>query len=307
MGLKVKAMLAAALLGAFAPVFASVFAPVFAPVFANGRASAADEAPPAYSLSGSAVRTLEAESGRAYKLYVKTPPGYSQAANADRRYPVIFLNDGELHFLVAAGAPLLSYYNRALEEVIIVGVSYAVGEDPIASRQRDLTPTVDQSFANETGGAQAYFEFLVDEAIPLIERDYRTDPSRRTLAGHSLGGAFGAYALLRDPELFANYILISPALWYGDHWIARDEARYAADHRALKARVYMATGDLEGPKGGVQGVDLANDQVAFAARLHARAYEGLILRDEILDDGVTHATSFPIAFLRALAWMFPPQ
>lgn len=265
------------------------------------------ETPSAYALSGSAVHEIAAENGRAYKLYVKTPPGYSRPENADRRYPAIYLNDGELFFLVASGAPLLSYYNRALEEVIIVGVSYAVGEDPIASRQRDLTPISDESFKNETGGASVYLDFITGKAVPLIEQEYRTDPARRTLAGHSFGGTFGAYVLLKEPGLFANYILISPALWYADHWIASEEDHYADDRRDMPARVYMATGDLEGPKGGIKGVDLANDQIAFAARLRSRNYDGLVLRDEILDDGVSHSTSFPTGFLRALEWMFPPK
>ncbi|NWG90980.1 MAG: alpha/beta hydrolase, partial [Parvularculaceae bacterium] len=135
---------------------------------------------------------------------------------------------------------------------------------------------------------------------------YRTDTTRRTLAGHSLGGTFGAYALLREPELFANYVLISPALWYGDHAIAAAEDQYSSGRRALKARVYMAVGDLEGPKGGLKGVDLVNDQIAFAARLRSRNYDGLILRDEVLS-GVSHATSFPASFLRAMEWLFPAK
>jgi hypothetical protein len=264
-------------------------------------------APVPYEIAGAVVHEIMSDAtGRRYKLQVKTPPSYSAPENAKRTYPAIYLNDSELFFLVAAGAPLLSYYNGAIEETIIVGVSYAVGEDPIASRQRDLTPVVDEGFKNETGGAPAYFEFLRDEAIPLIESAYRTDTTRRTLAGHSFGGTFGAYALLREPDLFANYILVSPALWYGDHAIAAAEERYASAHRTLKARVYMAVGDLEGPKGGLKSLDLANDQVALAARLRSRNYDGLILRDEVLA-GVSHSTSFPAAILRALDWMFPPK
>lgn len=276
--------------------------------FAAIVAARAETAPPAYAVPASAVHEVTAESGRTYNLYVKTPPGYSQPENARRRYPAIYLNDGELFFLVAAGAPLLSYYNRGLEEVIIIGVSYAAGENPVSSRQRDLTPVADSSFANETGGGSAYLDLFKERIVPLIEREYRTDPARRTLAGHSLGGTFGAYALLTAPGYFANYIIVSPALWYGDHWIAGEEARYAADgHAALPGRVYMATGDLEGPNGGLLKVDLVNDHIAFAARLRSRNYEGLVLREEILDDGVNHATSFPTAFLRALEWLFPPK
>ncbi len=261
----------------------------------------------AYAVPRSAVHEVGAPQGRTYKLYVATPPGYGRPENAERLYPVIYLNDGELFFLAASGGPLLSYYNRVLEETIVVGISYAVGEDPLASRQRDLTPVVDASFANPTGGAPDYLALIKDKIIPLIEDAYRTDAHRRTLAGHSLGGTFAVYALLTDPELFANYIIVSPALWVASHSSAGLESAYAGAHEDLPARVYMAVGDLEGPKGGLKAIDMVNDEIAFAARLRSRNYKDFQLRDEVLDGGVNHATAFPIAYLRALEWLFPAK
>lgn len=261
---------------------------------------------PAYAAPRSAVHDIAA-GGRAYRLYVSTPPGYASAQNAGRKYPVIYLNDGDLFFLAAAGEPLLSWYNRVLEETIVVGVSYAVGEDPLASRQLDLTPAADRSFANPTGGAAAYLATIRDRIIPLIESAYRADPERRTLAGHSLGGTFGAYVLLTEPALFQNYILVSPALWVAGHATAGLESAYASSHDDLPARVYMAVGDLEGPKGDLKAIDMVNDEIAFAARLRSRGYASLELRDEVLEGGVNHATAFPIAYLRALEWLFPAR
>lgn len=268
--------------------------------------SEADVAEP-YAVPRSAVHEVATDKGRAYKLYVATPPGYGRAENAERRYPVIYLNDGELFFLAATGEPLLSYYNGVLEETIVVGISYAVGENPIASRQRDLTPVKDEGFQTDTGGGADYLRVLKSEVIPLIEGAYRTDKKRRTLAGHSLGATFCAYVLLTEPGLFANYILISPALWYAGHAVAGLESVYAQSHDELTARVYMAVGDLEGPKGGLRAVDMVNDEIAFAARLRSRNYKGLDLRDDVLDGGVNHATAFPIAYLRALEWLFPAK
>jgi predicted alpha/beta superfamily hydrolase len=275
-------------------------------LFFAAPAAAADESV-AYAVPRSAVHEVEAPQGRTYRLYVATPPGYGRPENAERRYPVIYLNDGELFFLAAAGEPLLSYYNRVLEETIVVGVSYAVGEDPLASRQRDLTPVVDATFANPTGGAADYLALINGKVIPLIEGAYRTDPDRRTLAGHSLGGSFAAYALLTEPDRFANYIIISPALWVARHSTAGLESVYAAAHDALPARVYMAVGDREGPKGGLKAIDMVNDEIAFAARLRSRNYKDFELRDEVIDGGVNHATAFPIAYLRALEWLFPAK
>jgi predicted alpha/beta superfamily hydrolase len=269
--------------------------------------ASAEEAP-AYAAPRSAVHEVSTKDGdRAYRLYVMTPPGYASAENAARRYPVIYLNDGELFFLTGAGAPLLSYYNKVLEETILVGISYAAGEDPIASRQRDLTPVKEESLANETGGADAYLAFIRDAVLPSIEARYRADPARRTLAGHSFGGAFATYVLLTEPALFANYIIVSPAYWYAGHALAGFEQRYAEAQSDLPARVYMAAGDLEGPKGGLKTIDLANDMSAFAARLRSRGYKSLDLKAEILGGGVTHATSLQAAWLRAHGWLFPAR
>lgn len=264
------------------------------------------ETPPAYAAPRSAVHEISAGE-RTYSLYVSLPPGYGAAENADRRYPVVYLNDGDLFFMTAAGAPLLSYYNGLLEETILVGVSYAAGENPLASRQRDFTPAMSDAIAGESGGAGAFLAMIETSVIPMIERTYRADPERRALAGHSFGALFGVYVLLTKPQLFADYILVSPSLWYADHWIAGLEARYADAHDDLAARVYFAVGDLEGPKGGLKALDMVNDQIAFAARLRSRAYAGLTLKDEILDDGVNHATAFPVAYLRALEWLFPTR
>jgi predicted alpha/beta superfamily hydrolase len=261
---------------------------------------------PPYAVPRSAVHDVSA-GARAYRLFVSTPPGYSNPENASRKYPVVFLNDGELFFLVAAGAPLLSYYNGVIGETILVGVSYAVGDDPIASRQRDYTPVRDDAISPLTGGAKEYLNVMKTAIIPAIENEYRTDPARRILAGHSFGAVFGLYALFSEPDLFSDYILISPSLWYANHAIAGIEARYAAAHADLKARVYLAVGDLEGPGGGFKAVDMVNDEVAFAARLRSRNYQGFILRDEVLGPGVNHATAFTPAYLRALEWISPPH
>lgn len=261
---------------------------------------------PAYTLPNSAVHSVEA-GDRAYRLYVVTPPGYDAPKNAQRRYPVIYLNDGDLFFAAAAGAPLLSYYNGLIEETILVGISYAEGDDPLASRRRDFTPVRDESLEMETGGGADYLAAFKNNFIPMIEGAYRADPSRRTLAGHSFGALFGLYALLSEPALFANYIIVSPSLWYGDNALARLEATYADGDDALPALVYMAVGDLEGPKGGLKTIDMVGDEIAFAARLRSRGYADFELKDEILDGGVGHAAAFPIAYMRALIWLFPAR
>ncbi len=62
------------------------------------------------------------------------------------------------------------------------------------------------------GGGDKFLAFLKNEAIPLIEKTYRTAPYRM-LAGHSRGGLLVAYSLLAEPDLFHARFAHSPALW----------------------------------------------------------------------------------------------
>jgi predicted alpha/beta superfamily hydrolase len=175
-------------------------------------------APRAYAMPDTEVLQIDSPAlGRSYELFVRLPPGHGDAENAERRYPVLYLNDAHYVFQAAAGVTLAPMRHGGLEPMIIVGVSYALGEGGTASRGRDLTPTGNAAQTQHaTGEARAFLTFMRDEVIPLVERTYPVDAGRRIFAGQSYGGLFGAYALVSEPGLFSDYILTSPSLWYGN-------------------------------------------------------------------------------------------
>jgi uncharacterized protein len=253
----------------------------------------------------SAVHPIQSEKlGRTYELYVRLPPEYGSEDNASRRYPVIYINDAHYTFQTAAGVTLSPMRHGGLEPAILVAISYAKGEGGADSRGRDLTPTPNSSRPDKSGGARAYLTFIKDEVIPFVEQAYRTDPGRRTLTGQSYGGLFGAFALLEEPGLFADYILTSPSLWYGEGVMFDVEAEFAKTHKALPARVYFAIGETETPANNSGKYDMVGDQKRFADQLRSRNYEGLVVRDEVVEGG-THLTTFPIGLLRGLMWQRP--
>lgn len=254
----------------------------------------------AYEISRTEVLEVsDPVSGRSYELYIRTPLRY----DPDRAegYPVVYLNDGPYTFLVATGTAHLPMNSRVMEPAILVGVSHAIGESGMDSRVRDFTPTEDTDWRRETGGGEAYLDLFRREFIPAVEARYHADPSRRILSGQSLGGSFGAWVLLTEPELFAGYILSSPSLWYHDHMIFDLEAAYAAAHDDLAVQVYLATGELEVP-GQSTREDMAGDQIRFAERLESRQYPSLDLKSEIIT-GARHETTFPQSFMRGLDWI----
>lgn len=269
----------------------------------------AQESLPAYQVERTSVHTVtSAQNGRTYDLYVKLPPGYADPKNAGRRYGVLYLTDGDYTFQVASGITRLAHSQKRLEEFILVGLPTAKGENGMESRRRDLTPWTDPDLPSASGGAAAYLDFLVKEAMPLVEKTYRIDPARRTLVGQSYGGLFGLWVLFTQPQHFSSYILTSPSIWYKDYALRTLEADYAKGHKDLRARVYMTTGSFEAAKPGDkrynQSRDMVADQQDMAKRLRARKYPGLQVVAEV-SQGTYHETTFPVGLIQGMQWLYP--
>jgi predicted alpha/beta superfamily hydrolase len=241
---------------------------------------------------------------RTYGLRVQLPAGYDDPANAERLYPVVYLNDGPLNFQVAATVAQLPTSAGYLEPLILVGIGYSTETGSTESRVRDYTPVINRAATRVTGEAGGYLEFVERELVPHIERTYRADPGRRALAGHSYGGLFGAFVLLTRPRLFQHYILSSPSLWFGERAIFGLEEAYAAANNDLPATVFVAIGALEHPRNpGGSDYDMVEDVRALARRLADRRYPGLTLRAAVVE-GQNHETVLPIALTNGLLWHF---
>ena len=174
----------------------------------------------------------------------------------------------------------------------MVGIGYGEDPDPreafrsvFTRRNLDLTPTRDgaeeQSMAQRfdrpvpTGGAESFRRFICAELTAFIESRYRADATQRALVGHSYGGLFAAYSLLRAPEHFRAYIIGSPTLAFGERYVFRQELEYARENDRLTARVFLYAGDEESADDTT-----LTDTLRFAAVLRGRGYHGLELRSK---------------------------
>lgn len=169
---------------------------------------------------------------RRYSVYL--PQSYSEANGPALKYPVIYLLDGNDHFLSVSGlVQFLGSYAQAIPEMIIVAI-------PNTDRTRDLTPThttkmggKDQPWLAGSGGGASFLNFIKTELIPEIESKYRTS-SYRMLIGHSFGGITAINALYTMPEMFNSYISIDPSLWWDERVLLK------------KASSYFLTANLKG-------------------------------------------------------------
>lgn len=145
------------------------------------------------------------------------PPGYE--AEPDRRYPVLYMHDGqnlfdpELAFggvdwgLDEAVARLMQA--GQIDGAIVVGI-WNTGDD----RWREYMPRkalaaagAVERFSQEAGGeplSDRYLDFLVHELKPTVDEHYRTLPEREStfVMGSSMGGLASLYALCEYPHIF---------------------------------------------------------------------------------------------------------
>lgn len=77
-------------------------------------------------------------SGLEYELYIRLPRDYSKN---NKQYPVAVINDTSYSFAVASGVVHLMV-GSDIEDLIIVGISYSKGENPVIRRTRDYTPHI---------------------------------------------------------------------------------------------------------------------------------------------------------------------
>lgn len=154
------------------------------------------------------------------RFLVSVPASYRDSSYLPRRYPVLYLLDGDAHFHSVTG--LLQIMSAGINATYVMPEMIVVAI-PNTDRSRDLTPTkVERGFDGKpapwlknTGGNPAFFRFLQTELIPKVEAEYRTAPYR-VLVGHSFGGITAINALYSIPETFNAYVAIDPSLWYDD-------------------------------------------------------------------------------------------
>jgi predicted alpha/beta superfamily hydrolase len=278
--------------------------------FASGLAMAAMPAP--YVLDDTEVRDVRARAlDRDYQVFVALPESYR---SSNRRYPVLFVVDANYAFPVARGIAQRLAKHAGMEEVIVVGLSYAKGDRSVYSRRRDYTPTVPrgQAYVSDMPGrpaafgeAQAYGRFIAADVFPLIAANYQADMSRKIFVGHSYGGLLGLQLLLSEPATFDHYILGSPSLWFDQGVMFDREQAYAKSHKDMPTSVFFGIGGRETLPANrkrahsEENADMVADLCDFDAALKSHHYPNLKIRLEVFGDE-DHASVYPLVLTHGL-------
>ncbi len=225
---------------------------------------------------------------RSFHLYVRLPENYDPAI----KYPTVYLLDGGLTFPIMSGYYRYLSLGEELPDLIIVGVAYPGPDFENGNfRSTDYTaPTEEREF---WGGATNFQSIFEHEIIPVIEKNYSSDNSRRVVWGQSLGGQFALYSALTRPDLFWGHIASNPALHRNLELFQVLEMDPSVN---TDAKLYVASGENDDPvfrKPAISWINKWRDRTDLPIDLKTQSIPNH-----------THFSLAPISFREGLRWIF---
>ena len=206
-------------------------------------------------------------------VMIGLPEGYEKST---KKYPVFYLIDGQWSFDFTK--QMIDWVSRTrygfMPEMILV--SLHTGGD---NRTRDLTPTKDKN--NGGGGGDKLYDFIRDEVIPFVDKNYRTY-NYRVLGGTSFGGVFVVNAFHRDPQFFNGYISLSPSMWWDNNILLDRTKDLLIKNPGIHNRLYLSVAN--------EGLGMRVDSLASILKIYAS--KSLLWKFDKLPDEVHETVSY---------------
>ena len=263
------------------------------------------------------VKRLEVVGGTAspFKrdVLVWLPPGYDAPENKDRRYPVLYLQDGQNIFQKHPAIPaewgvdetatkLIN--EKQVEPLIIVGIPHG-GK----LRMSEYAPpsVVGGDKGSEEAAGDKYVQWMIDSVMPRVERAFRvrTGPDSTGIGGSSLGGLISLYAGVSHPQVFGRVLAESPSLNFRK---ANFGTEFTTGSRVWPARVYVAVGGTELGKGEpTRNADYANAVKSFDKALQDSGLGDDRRKFVFEQDAAHNEEAWAKRFPEALKFLFPAK
>jgi enterochelin esterase-like enzyme len=239
-------------------------------------------------------------------LRVWLPPGYEDAENSGRHYPVLYLNDGQNLFEAASAFAGVEWQvdetsDRLIREgavppMIVVGMDNA-GKDRI----REYMPHRSMNPVMLRVEGRHYPDFLMKEVMPFVERNYRvaTGAENTGLGGSSLGALIALYTVMVRPGVIGRLLVESPSLWAAH----RQTIKESRSVRIWPERIYLGVGTAEA--GSVERSRTVVDDVRELAAILRRAVLSEKRLRLVIQDGAGHNEgAWAERFPEALRFLF---
>ncbi len=121
--------------------------------------------------------------------------------------------------------------------------------DSLRSRDYTYPKAIPEYEMALSGGADKFKDFIDKELLPQIKTDYKIDSQKIILCGHSLGGYFVLYYLLKsggeNKFSISNFVSASPSLHYNHRYIFGMEDSVSKIQKVLPAKLYVSMGSRD--------------------------------------------------------------
>ncbi len=225
--------------------------------------------------------------GLTYHVLVSAPRDIAPGT----KLPTVYLLDGGVTFPVLAAYHGYLGHAQEAPQALVVGVSYG-NDDWGTGNQRGRDFTAPAADREHYGGAANFAAFLEGHVLPLVEREYPSDPARRIVFGQSLGGQFVLFAAQTKLDLFWGHIASNPALHRNLDFFL--EASPEASTGTTR-RVFVSSGSDDNPR---------FRQPALRWIEHWTGRDAPWQLETVTLDGENHFSALPTAYRQGMRWLF---
>ncbi len=216
--------------------------------------------------------------------------------HSSRRYPVLYLQDGQNLFDdyapfgswgVDKRLAVLSELGRG--DIIVVAIDHAEEQ-----RVAEFTPSFRTRLGR--GDGKKYARFLAETLKPYIDASFRTLAERQYtgIGGSSMGGLISMYAGMMFPRTYGKLMIFSPSLWVVPN-IPFHLLNLSAD---FTGRIYLYGG-------GREGASMVPNLERFRLQLQAQNQSNDIhFKLSVDPEGQHNEKRWGEEFPRAVSWLY---
>ena len=257
---------------------------------------------------------------KTFKLYSKTandtfyisvnlPDSFNLKPN--EKYPVVYVLDGNNNFEILKTINKKYSEWEILPKMIIVGVGYKDNRTLMRQRLNDLCypkcmlPLLDSIELGD--GAPGFYDFMVNDLSPLVDKTYRVDTTNRILFGHSLAGYFSCYALMQSLEgknTFSAFIAADPSISIvGDQYLPKQFQSRQFPKRKNKLKLYLSCVGTLPYDSIVHAVHHYEIVKKFTENISLKDSDKVEVSYELLEH-TRHEDIAWISYINSLRWIF---
>ena len=196
-----------------------------------------------WSVSYPAVNGVEQR-----RVYVYLPTMYE--ADPERRYPVLYMFDGQNVFFDADATygkswGVADYLDYTDTPLIVAAIECNAGANNERLVEYSPYRFDDPTYGHFDGKGQATMSWFIHRFKPLIDQNFRTLPDRAHtfIGGSSMGGLMSLYGVTAHNETFSRAACLSPSVRFSFTEVKADIKKAKL---APGTRVYISWGEREG-------------------------------------------------------------